>query len=99
VANTDCPAWGCTFQSLPGGSPLAAMLADTRGVMVSGVRPGGPADAGGLRAGMVVVSVDGRDSPTLAKLRKLYTEARGRARVMLKAKLAYGYKYVLLKVR
>jgi serine protease Do len=99
VANTDCPAWGCTFQSLPAGTPLATMLADTKGVIVSGVRPGGPADAGGLRAGMVVVSVDGESTQTLEELRKRYAEARRRPRVMLKAKLAYGYKYVLLKLR
>ena len=36
-------------------------LKDTRGVLVSGVQPGGPADKAGVRSGDVVLQINGKD--------------------------------------
>ncbi|WP_165227198.1 trypsin-like peptidase domain-containing protein [Aquisphaera insulae] len=46
-------------------------LPDSRGVMVAGVHPGGPADSGGLRRGDVIVKLSGRKTEDSATLRLL----------------------------
>lgn len=54
---------------------LAAYFGADRGLLVTEVTPGTPADQGGLRPGDVVLSVDGRPVADLAELRETLTRS------------------------
>ena len=47
-------------------------LDDTRGVMVEGVKTGGPANRGNLRRGQVIVALDDQPVSSLAEFEALY---------------------------
>jgi serine protease Do len=46
-----------------------------KGAMIAGVTPDGPAEKGGIRAGDVVVTFDGRDIPTMRELPRYVAES------------------------
>ncbi len=66
-------------------TPLGRGLASALGVPLSGIRvvevtSGSPADLGGVKAGDVIVAVDGEPVPTLSRLQGVLTDERiGRA--------------------
>jgi len=66
-------------------TPLGRGLASALGVPLAGIRvvevtPASPADLGGLKAGDVIVAVDGEPVPTLSRLQGVLTDQRiGRA--------------------
>lgn len=49
---------------------------DVRGVIVTGVRRGSPAEAAGLRTGMVILEVDGKPATSPSALNKVVEEAK-----------------------
>jgi S1-C subfamily serine protease len=66
-------------------TPLGRGLASALGVPLAGIRvvevtPASPADLGGIKAGDVIVAVDGEPVPTLSRLQAVLTDERiGRA--------------------
>lgn len=58
-------------------------LADTRGVLISQVMNGGPADKAGIEQGDVVRSIDGRPTNTLGQLRNAIASAGAKKTVNL----------------
>ncbi len=44
---------------------------DGKGVLVSDVNPGGPADKAGIRRGDIITKIDGVETPTISRLRSL----------------------------
>lgn len=49
---------------------------DVNGVLVTGVRNGGPAEAAGLQTGAVILQIDGKKATSPAALRRVIDEAR-----------------------
>ncbi|MGP1397063.1 MAG: DegQ family serine endoprotease [Inquilinaceae bacterium] len=49
-------------------------LSDTRGALVAGVTPGGPAEEAGIEAGDVIVEFDGREVDEMRRLPRLVAE-------------------------
>jgi putative serine protease PepD len=76
---------------------LGIRVGDTNGngVLVGSVTAGGPAAKGGLRTGDVIVSVDGKRTPTTAVLTALLAELKPRQNVSVVVKHQNGTKTTL----
>jgi serine protease Do len=59
---------------------------DVEGVIVTGVKSGGPAEDAGLRTGMVILQVDGKPAANAAALKRAIADARksGKEAVLLR---------------
>ncbi|MCO5167005.1 MAG: Do family serine endopeptidase [Planctomycetes bacterium] len=66
---------GVAIRELTPADRQALGLADRQGVVVAGVTPGAPADAAGLRAGDVILSVDGEPATDVQRLRHAVARA------------------------
>jgi serine protease Do len=67
-------AWGFTVKGITDQMVFDLELDDTTGVLVEGVRVGGPGQAGRLRRGYVLHSVEGQAITDLASFEALYAE-------------------------
>ncbi|MFQ5718220.1 MAG: trypsin-like peptidase domain-containing protein [Acidobacteriota bacterium] len=67
--------WGFTVREITAEMATAMDLSSRRGVMISGVRPGSYAFAGGLRSGDLVLQLDGVDVEDLTHWSQLYQQA------------------------
>ena len=74
---------GVFIQPLTPDLAAALGISETRGVLISQVLPGGPAQAGGIRSGDVVLSLDGRKTAEARDLAWLVGEAGAGSTVRL----------------
>jgi serine protease Do len=74
---------GATVQTLTGEMAESLGLSARKGVLVSEVTPGGPADRAGLRSGDVVLRVEGRPTENASRLTREVAAARPGAQLRL----------------
>ncbi len=85
--NAECRAWGLTVRGITPCMMWDLDLPDTKGVLVTGVRDGGPAAAAGIGAAFVIRSVEGRPVEGFEDFMRLYrsTIEKGEALVTASA--------------
>ena len=66
--------WGFTVRGITDQMVFLMDLDDTQGVMVEGVKTGGPANRGNLRRGQVIVALDDQPVNSLAEFEALYAK-------------------------
>ncbi len=92
--------WGFTVRGITDQMVFDLALEASEGVLVEGVRTGGPADRGKLRRGQVVVSIDDAPVTDLAAFTAKYEAlAAGGADVLLHVYEAERQRLVLVKPR
>ena len=77
---------GIDIQNLTPGLAQAFKAGTTNGALVSGVTPGSPADAAGLKSGDVIIEFDGRPVADANQLKLRVAETDPGTTVMVKAK-------------
>jgi len=75
--------WGFTVRGITDQMVFQLELEDTRGVVVEGVRTGGPAARGKLRRGQVIVMLDDQPVADLASFQERYEAAAGNGKDVL----------------
>ena len=92
--------WGFAVRSITKQMAVERSLDDLRGVLVSGVKGGGPAEQGGLAPRDIVRFVGETPINDLEEFRAIYRELSDaeRARIMLKVKRRDSSRFVLLKL-
>jgi len=94
------PKWGVVGQTVTERLAQRENLGSTRGVYVTGVRRGEPAERAGLEKGDVITRVGDQDVTTVAALKKHYDEATRtkQAMVLLRVRRGLAVLPVLLKM-
>jgi serine protease Do len=92
--------WGFAVRSITKQMALDQRLTGTDGVVVAGVRAGGPAEVAGLLPGDVVRRVDDDGVDDLERFRSVYDArvAERKTRIMLQVRRRDSGRFVLLKV-
>jgi serine protease Do len=92
--------WGFAVRSITKQTALDQRLDDASGVIVAGVKAGGPAEQAGLGGNDVVRFVDDHPVTDLESFRSLYTDSvgAGKTRVMLQVRRRDTSRFVLLKL-
>jgi serine protease Do len=92
--------WGFAVRSITKQMALDRRLDSTTGVLVAGVKGGGPSEEGGLAPNDVIRAVDDEPVDSLEKFRALYEDRiqRKKVRVMLNVQRRDSSRYVLLKL-
>jgi len=92
--------WGFAVRSITKQMALDRRLDDERGVVVGGVKGGGPADRDGLAPNDVVRFVDEAPVQSLEEFRRIYSSLveQKKTRIMLQVKRRDSNRYVLLKL-
>jgi len=92
--------WGFAVRSITKQMALDRRLNDQRGVLVAGVRSGGPAESAGLLPNDVVRFVDRDTVESLDTFRAIYDDRLGerKSRVMLQVGRRDSSRFVLLKL-
>jgi serine protease Do len=92
--------WGLVGQNITDRLAQREKLSNTKGVHVTGVRRGEPAEKGGLDKGDIIVRVGEKDVPNVGDLQKEYDAAvRGKqTMVLLRARRGLSILPVLLKI-
>ena len=95
----ECEQWGLTVREVTESMARLAKLDRKMGVIVSGVRIGGPAANAGLSIAEIILAVDGTTINDLASFRALYEEAMEQEKelVLLDARSGPLTRFVLLK--
>jgi serine protease Do len=89
---------GIAAQSLtPDLARSLGLSADTRGVVVVGVEPGGRAEAAGIRERDVIVSVDGHPVKDTAELQAAVERAASAEVMRLRLRRGSGYLFVVVR--
>jgi len=99
--DVECPLWGFAVREVTEAIARENKLGSKRGVFVSGVQAGSPADRGGLSSSSIVLRIDGEKVTDIAAFTDKYeaaVEARKRL-VLLEAKHGPVERFVLLRVR
>jgi serine protease Do len=92
--------WGFAVRSITKQMALDRRLDGTSGVLVAGVKGGGPSEEGGLAPNDVIRAVDDEPVDSLEKFRAVYEDRvqRKKTRVMLNVQRRDSSRYVLLKL-
>jgi serine protease Do len=92
--------WGLVGQDITERLAQREKLLDTKGVYVTGVRRGEPAEKAGIKDDDVIIRVGDTDVAGAADLRRVYKEsvAERQERVLLKIRRGQGVVPVLLKI-
>ena len=95
----ECKEWGFTVKGITRQMQIDEQLEDTVGVLVSGVKPVGAADDGGLQRGSVVTMIDDQSIHNLGEMIAVYQELEtaGKERVMLTVKARGATRFVLIR--
>jgi serine protease Do len=95
----ECEQWGLTVKEVTESTARLAKLGRKMGVIVSGVRIGGPANNAELTVGAIIIGVDGTTVEDLASFRTLYEKITEQEKelVLLDAKRGAVTTFVLLK--
>jgi len=94
------PAWGFTAADLTPEIVQAARLPSDRGIVIAGVEVGTVAAQAGIRAGDIVLSVDGKEIAHLAEFKEMYEAIKqaGKLLVLLDVKRGALTRFELLKL-
>jgi serine protease Do len=92
--------WGFAVRSITKQMALDQRLENLSGVLVGGVKSGGPADQAGLAPNDVIRAVDGDAVDDLERFRDVYKNRQdaGKTRVMLEVRRRDSGRFVLLKL-
>jgi len=92
--------WGLIGQNITDRLAQREKLSNTKGVYVTGVRRGEPAEKGGLDRGDIIVRIGEKDVPNVGDLQKEYDAAvRGKqTMVLLRVRRGLSILPVLLKI-
>jgi len=90
-------AWGFTVKGITDQMVFDLELTDTTGVVIEGVRVGGPAQAGRLRRGFVLLAIEGESVEDLASFEALYERLGTGADVLLTVQRHEILNYVLVQ--
>jgi len=95
----ECAQWGLTVRAVTETAARRAKLDGKMGVIVSGIRVGGPAANADLASGEIILAVDGTTITDLALFRTVYERLTGDGKelVLLDAKRGALTRFVLLK--
>ena len=95
----ECEEWGLTVREVTESMARLAKLDRKMGVVVSGVRVGGPANNAALTVGEIILGVDGTTVDDLESFRTLYEKITEQEKelVLLDAKRGPLTRFVLLK--
>jgi serine protease Do len=80
--NAECKEWGMTVRGITRETVKDYALPNAQGVLVTGVREGGPAAVSGIQAGFVIRSVAGQEVRTLEDLVRLF-DASGKSQPVM----------------
>ena len=96
----DASEWGFTVKDITDQMVFELELVGSEGVLVEGVRTGGPAHRGGLRRGVVIETIEGESIQALSNFEERYRTLRqaGMARVLLQVRHYESQSYVLLQL-
>jgi serine protease Do len=96
----ECTDWGMTVKAITRQMQISAQLSDTVGTLVVGVREAGAADAGGLRSGDVIRTVNKQPVSGLTDLVSLYNQlvAERTAKVLVTVLRGSATRLAVLKV-
>ena len=86
----DFPRWGLVGQNITERLAQRENLSNTKGVYVTGIRRGEPAERANLAKGDVIFRVGDRDIAGLQDLTKCYTEAQAQKQAMVLVKVRRG---------
>ena len=99
-ADFEAKEWGFAVRGITKQMTLELRLTDAKGVLVSGVKGGSPAEEAGLSGQDIVRLVDDTEVTSLDDFRRVYADRleAPKARVMLKVTRRDTSRYVLLKL-
>ncbi len=97
----DASRWAFTVKDITDQMVFELELIGSEGVLVEGVRTGGPAHRGGLRRGVVIEAIEGEAISALSDFEERYQtlSKAGRERVLLQVRRYESQSYVLLQLR
>jgi serine protease Do len=97
----EAPAWGFTVKEITNQMVFELELVSGLGVLVEGVRTGGPAHQGGLARRVVIESVEGQAIADLGGFEERYAQLQrsGAGDVLLQVRRYEAQGYVLLHVK
>ncbi len=96
----DASKWAFTVKDITEQMVFELELIGSKGVLVEGVRTGGPAHRGGLRRGVVIETIEGESINALSDFEDRYRTLSGasRDRVLLQVRRYESLSYVLLQL-
>jgi serine protease Do len=97
---TERPRLGMSVRDLtPGLAERLGLPSDTRGVLITDVETGEPAEEAGLRANFVIVSVNGETVESVDEFERAVTGLESGDRIRLRVLTAQGYSVVVLRLK
>ena len=98
--DTDRPRLGMSVRDLtPDLAQRVGVPQDTRGVLITDVETGEPAEEAGLVPGDVIVSVNGETVESVNDFEKAIGGFEGGDRIRLRVRSAQGYRIVVLRLK
>jgi len=97
----DAASWGFTVKGITNQMVFELELVNGQGVLVEGVRTGGPAHQGRLHRRVVIEAIEGQPIADLAEFEQRYRKlhAAGASRVLLQVRRYESQSYILLNLK